>query len=155
MKQSEKLDLLLKGLYEKKNEHHSLLSEIAKTYSIEISSRDELFRLAERLEQDGYIRKPIYTSSIYCAISSLGIEYCEEDSYAFKGSPVINNTYISVEGSSSTQIVTQSKDTKINSKGDLKLDLDNLLSLICNNTELSHKNRDEIASKIKIIINKL
>lgn len=157
MKQTEILDLLLKGLYEKGKDRFYSLSLIINEYSIPVETHEELFRLAKRLENDGFITKPIHTRcDVSSRLSSLGIDYCEGDSYTNKGSAIINNTYtINIDNSPSAIIVAQSQEVQLDTKKeDIKQDLIELLE-IANHAEDLPKKSEELINKINTIINKL
>lgn len=115
MKQSEKLDLILNELFKYKNDgnYHSI-GAICETLKIPINSNIELINLAHRLKNDGYINTLFQSGDCYATLTTYGIEYCEEDSYSYKGSAIITNIYsISVVNSPNSNIVNQSNNTTI------------------------------------------
>jgi hypothetical protein len=93
MKQSEKLDLILRELYKYKNDgkYYSITS-ICESQNIPIDSQHEIFNISKRLHTDDFINQSTYDD---CAaeLTSYGIEYCEENSYSYSGHSVITNNY--------------------------------------------------------------
>lgn len=82
MKQFEKLDLILKKLYELRHERNNLaLDAIMQDLNI-YESEEERRRLAERLESDGLAN--VYKTGAI-VITHPGIKYCEENSYSQPG----------------------------------------------------------------------
>lgn len=111
MKQSEKLDLILRGLYQHMNDGlYWPISEVLKPLGIQLNF-EELWRLAHRLHDDGYIESPISDGQdVICKITSYGIEYCEESSYTYTGQSIITNAYnITVEDSQNVSVVGTSE----------------------------------------------
>ena len=115
MKQSEKLDLILRELYKHKHESkYYYISVICKTLSIPYASINELYQLTDRLHDDGYVIKNNTLEYCSAKITSSGIEYCEENSYSYFGHPINTNKYnISIVNSPNSNIVTQSSDVTI------------------------------------------
>lgn len=90
MKQREKLDLILKRLYELRNDVHThTLEDITKELDI-FESKEDVQRLADRLEGDNYIKVSGSREGLAVKIKSHGIEYSEEDSYSRPGEPVLS-----------------------------------------------------------------
>lgn len=115
MKQSEKLDLILRELYKYKNDGRFYsFKEIFQTINIPFDSIDELLSLGERLEDDRYINASFTNGDCVAKLTSYGIEYCEDDSYSYSGHSVVTNNYsISIANSPNANIVSQSSDVKI------------------------------------------
>ena len=114
MKQSEKLDLILRELYKYKNESRFYsFKEIFETINISFDSVNELVRLGERLEANGFINAIITNGDCSGKLTSYGIEYCEEDSYSYSGHSVVTNNY-SIFNSPNANIVSQSSIVTIN-----------------------------------------
>lgn len=95
MKESEKRDLILKQLYEKKHDNFSMLKGIMEYLHI-YESEEELNRIANRLDKDNYADIKRISHGVMIKISSLGIDYCEQDSYSHPGHPVINLNFSGV-----------------------------------------------------------
>ncbi len=115
MKQSEKLDLILKELYKFKNDggYHSI-GQICNTLGIPLDSTLEMGNLASRLKTDGLINAVITIGDSLAELTSHGIEYCEENSYSYSGHSIITNNYnISVVNSPNSNIVSQSSNVSI------------------------------------------
>lgn len=115
MKQSEKLDLILRELYKYKNDgKYYSIGWICQTLNIPLDSFLELNKLAHRLKDDGFIN-PMFTHNDCSAeLTSYGIEYCEENSYTYSGHSIITNNYsISIVNSPYSNIVNQSSNVSI------------------------------------------
>lgn len=153
MKQVEKLDLILKGLYDIGKDSYVSIIRIIEENSIPVETRDELFRLAKRLESDNLI-KPIYTRcDVSARLTSQGIDYCECNSYTYNGAAIITNNYnINVENSSSTAIVTNSSKIDVDFKEDVKIKLAKLLELMQADSSL---NKEDVINKIKEFVKSL
>jgi len=116
MKQSEKLDLILNGLYQYRNDgkNHSII-EICKQQGILIESIAELNRLCHRLKEDNLIHDVFTKDSYQGRISSIGIDFCENDSFSTSGHSVVNKYYnFHINESTGTSVVTESSDFVIN-----------------------------------------
>jgi len=115
MKQSEKLDLILRELYKYKNdgEYYSI-DWICKTMNIPVDSFLELNKLAHRLKDDRFITPLFAHNDCSAELTSYGIEYCEENSYTYSGHSIITNNYsISIVNSPNSNIVNQSNNVSI------------------------------------------
>ena len=143
MKQSEKLDLLLRGLYSLKDHRgYKLMSEIVKQNELPILHQ-EIFTLAKRLQSDNYIDATfVMGGDCFAQINSYGIEYCEEDSYSYKGNSIITNNYnITVENSPNTNIVSQS--TQVNISTNYSQQYQEIMGAL-NSAEIEDAKREEI-----------
>jgi hypothetical protein len=80
MKQSEKLDVILRYLYERRNERRDFsITEILKESNIQ-ADENEIGRLANQLRVDKLIELNVLSQKLKKAkITSKGITYCEED----------------------------------------------------------------------------
>jgi hypothetical protein len=114
MKQSEKLDAILKYLYERRDTRieysiSSILEELG------IATNDaEMARLANQLRTDGHIELNNLSAKLKKAkITSKGIMYSEGDSYTHKGQTVTHNNY-NIVNSPQANIVAQSTKVTIN-----------------------------------------
>jgi len=158
MKQSEKLDLILKGLYDYKDtgKYHSLIG-VCNAINIPLAL-EEWNRLAHRLKDDGYVRTIFNYDDCMLQLTTYGIDYCEQDSYTYSGNAIITNTYnINVENSSNINIVSQSTDVKITletkNEADKKIEL--LLKKLSELTEIDNDLKTDIFDCVKDIQNKL
>jgi hypothetical protein len=115
MKQSEKLDIILRALYETKDSgRHTSIYEICKKLNIPLAI-DEGKRLAHRLQNDGYVKATFLHHDSLLILTTHGIDYCEQDSYTYSGNAIIKNQYnISVVNSPNSNIVNQSQNVTIN-----------------------------------------
>jgi hypothetical protein len=114
MKQTEKLDLILKKLYECKfdGKNHSI-QEILKAAGI-IVNRDEVYELGKYLDSRGLIEMTSTKESITAEITSDGVEYCEEDSFSLSGHSIVTNNYnIKIANSPGANIVNLSSNVTI------------------------------------------
>lgn len=115
MKQSEKLDLILRELYKYKNDgkYYSITS-ICESQNIPIDSQHEIFNISKRLHDDGFIKQSNTYDDCSAELTSYGIEYCEENSYSYSGHSVITNNYsISIVNSPNSNIINQSSNVAI------------------------------------------
>ncbi|MBP1631402.1 MAG: hypothetical protein H6Q15_2295 [Bacteroidetes bacterium] len=115
MKQSEKLDLILRELYKYKNDDkYYSIGWICQSLSIPLDSPLELNKLAHRLKDDGYINPLFSHNDCSAELTSYGIEYCEDNSYTYSGHSIITNNYsISIVNSPNSNIVNQSSNVTI------------------------------------------
>lgn len=115
MKQSEKLDLILKFLYEKKFDgFYYDLPGILLDHGIKVNF-DEGFALGKRLETDGLVKAIGTKDGMSVTLTTHGVDYIESDSYTFRGHSIITNHYnISVTDSTNTSIIQNSSNTTIN-----------------------------------------
>lgn len=113
MKQSEKLDIILRYLYERKDDGKEYsISDILAGSEIETNAT-EVSRLAEELKKDGYIYLNDLSSKLKKAkITAKGITYTEGDSYAYKGNNIVNHYH--VVNSPQANIVVNSNQVTIN-----------------------------------------
>lgn len=114
MKQSEKLDLILKSLYEKRFDgKYYEISKVLSEYGININSEEE-YALGKRLEQDRLVKLEDVEERVAACLTTHGVDYIENDSYTYRGHSVITNNYnISVSGSTNTNIVQSSSNVSI------------------------------------------
>jgi hypothetical protein len=117
MKQTEKLDLILKSLYNFKFDgRYYSIPQILSEIGIDIN-QFELLSLCKRLESDGLIKLIAGLNDIKGTITTYGVQYCEGDSYTYEGSAIINNNYhISIENSPGANIINQSQNVNINTQ---------------------------------------
>lgn len=115
MKQSEKLDLILRELYKYRNDgKYYSIAQVCETLSIPIASASEINTLAHRLKEDRYINATFVLNDCNAALTTHGIEYVEEDSYSYSGHSVITNNYsISIVNSPNSNIISQSSNVTI------------------------------------------
>lgn len=113
MKQSEKLDLILRELYKYKNDNRFYsIEDIFHTLNTPLDSLYETINLGERLKDAGFINAVFTNEGCVAKLTSYGIEYCEENSYTFTGHSVITNNY-SIFNSPNANIVSQSSSVTI------------------------------------------
>jgi hypothetical protein len=111
MKQSEKLDIILRGLYQ--HQGYWEIEKILDSNKISVST-EEIWRLAHRLHSDGYIEQPaVSAGKPLCRINSYGIGYFEGSSYTYEGQSLITNNYITVSSSPNAAVVTNSQHVNI------------------------------------------
>jgi len=123
MKQSEKLDLILKELY--KHKHDGLyysITAICEELNIDVAPHIEVPNIAHRLKNDGMINTIFTRDDASASLTSYGIDYCEEDSYSHTGHSIINNNYINVTNSPNANVVSSSSNVAISitNHGDIK-----------------------------------
>jgi len=154
VKQSEKLDLILKGLYELKHDgKYYSLTWLLQNDGIE-TNFDELFSLGKKLEADGLIKFNGRHDDVMACITAVGIEYVEEDSYSFKGKSITTNNYnITIQGHGNVVglgnienniIANTIKFTDV----DLKEAFEKLTAIIKNSIEVSEEQKEEYLEHI-------
>ena len=111
MKEAEKLDFILKAIYEQLD-HQGDLIPILKSKGMNWSA-DDIERLAIGLEKRGFIEFRPTRSSAYASLKSEGIEFIQGLSFAHKEHSIITNNY-SINNSSIGSIVNQSSNTTVN-----------------------------------------
>ncbi|HPC99155.1 MAG TPA: hypothetical protein P5257_10490 [Bacteroidales bacterium] len=154
MKQTEKLDILLRCLYKFKydGKYHSIQTILSEE-GIEVN-REEAYSLCKRLYSEGMIEMVSTKEDVSAEITSYGIEYCEGDSYTYSGSAIINNNYqITVTNSPGANIVNQSSNIKINSQiNNISELIDKILQTIENDDSIDLKKKmdiNECAAEVK------
>lgn len=115
MKQSEKLDIILKELYKYKfdGKYHDI-GLLLTNLNIDFEPYNELGMLGKRLETDGLIKTIWTRQGPSACLSSKGIEYCEETSYSNSNAIINNNYNISLQNSNNSNIITSSNNITIN-----------------------------------------
>ncbi|WP_424492597.1 hypothetical protein [Salinimicrobium sp. GXAS 041] len=157
MKQIEKLDILLKELYKERfNNQYFDPEEIYGSLNIDISENEQSLIL-ERLEELGLIKTFSTKDGDGAKITSSGIEYCEEDSFSEKGSPVITNNYqYSISHSPNSNIVSHSTGVNIGSDiQEINNLLNNILSRLNDDDKVDPTKEKEIKECIEEIKNNL
>ncbi|WP_293916554.1 MULTISPECIES: hypothetical protein [unclassified Sphingobacterium] len=116
MNQSEKLDTLLKVLYEfPYNNQYYDFSEIAGSAKLSLTS-EELTRLFKRLRDDSFIEAKFFLGGYgFARITSYGIDFVEGDSYKRNESLITTNNYhTTVTNSSGISVVNASSGVNVN-----------------------------------------
>lgn len=115
MKQSKKLDLILRELYKYKNDGKFYsINSICEALEIPIDSFLELNKIAHRLKNDGYIETMFTHNDCRAELTTHGIDYCEENSYTSAGNSIISNNYsISLVNSPNSKVVNESNNVSI------------------------------------------
>ncbi|WON92527.1 hypothetical protein [Sphingobacterium sp. UGAL515B_05] len=148
MKHSEKLDLLLKSFYNNRFNGKIEISKNKYESVIPLSNEREFSLLIKRLQDDGYIKAFMATGGEGLVdITSRGIEYCEEDSYSYRGSSIITNNYsISVNNSHGISIVNSSTNVNVNISNidDIKKKIEQLVNVVQTTSDISHNNKKEM-----------
>lgn len=116
MRQNEKLDAILKYLYQKRFDgKHYPIDNIINELNIELVGNEEASELGKRLADDGLVDSiPISMGRILVALNTHGVDYCEGTSYSFKDISLINNNYnLTIANSPNSNIVNQSENISI------------------------------------------
>jgi len=146
MKQSEKLDIILRGLYLHKDKYQTI-GEILNSNGIE-ASLEEKWQLVHRLRDDNFVTDPFSSNGDpACKINTYGIEYCEESSYTYKGQSLITNNYtISISDSPNASIVSNSQNVSItiNNYTEVKDKIVELREAIDLNKEIDSRRRQDL-----------
>lgn len=112
MKQTEKLDLILKGLYKDPEHYHSLKGILLDAG--EGATVDEIHQLGQKLKSDGYMLFWGGPDDVAGQITINGKIYVEGDSYTYRGRAIISNHYnISIVNSPNANLVNQSRGVSI------------------------------------------
>ncbi len=135
MKQSEKLDLILKTLYNSRNNvEYSNLTETINKSGITTSGEIEHDTLISRLISDKLVEGNLFEEGGgFLKITSRGIDYVEEDSYTLKGSPITNNYYnTNISNSLGVSVVNSSNNVHVNISniGDIREKIEDLVKAI-------------------------
>lgn len=143
MKQSEKLDLILKTLYErqdKRGEMHELLSK----YNIEVSGTDASI-MGRKLAKEGLIDFiEVVGGGGFVSLTGDGVAYVEEDSYSHKGHAIINNNY-NISNSQNTSFVSNSSQVSINqSIGTISQKINEIANNIKVDSSIDDKQKEEL-----------
>ncbi len=142
MKQSEKLDLILKFLYEKKFDgFYYDLPSILLDHGIAVNF-DEGFALGKRLEKDRFVKALGTRSGMSVCLTTNGVDHIENDSYTYRGHSIITNHYnISVNDSTNTSIVQDSPNTTISQSAN---QVDDIISKILNELKRGEVNESQL-----------
>jgi hypothetical protein len=151
MKQSEKLDIILRGLYERRDGRQwDDAQEILKEKGIEVSDM-ELDRLKERLTSDRLVEDLGAVGHALLKITSRGVEYCEEDSYSYRGRSLLSiDQSVNISGSEHINVIANSTNSSIQT-GDteaLSKALASLQTEIEGNQELSSQQREDMMESL-------
>jgi hypothetical protein len=108
MKQAEKLDFILKYLYERQYDgrHYNRYTNLTEN-GIE-TNRDEVFALDKQLVEKGLVTRLKSKSSMELYINGKGVSFVDKDSYTDPGTAVATNPEISISGSTNTNIILNS-----------------------------------------------
>lgn len=113
MKQSEKQDIILRWLYERRDDNREYSIKSILEESQVNTNYTEVSRLADILNQDKLIFLNDLSAKLKKAkISPKGITYCEESSYSSRGKSIVNNYHI--VNSPQANIVVSSSQVEIN-----------------------------------------
>lgn len=159
MKQSEKLDLILKALYQIRHDgFYYSIESICEANNIPVAPHNEVSMLAHRLNNDGYIKASFTKSDTSAILTSHGIEYCEEDSYSYQGHSIITNTYnLTISNSPNANIISGSKNVniQIHNYSEIKKKISEVRDAIENNDGISkdkQKNLVECLDEVETLI---
>lgn len=146
MKQSQKLDLILKELYKHKNDGKFYsIGQICKSLNIPLDSNLEINKLGHRLESDGFIRTSFTRTDCSAELTTHGIDYCEENSYSYKGQAVITNNYsFSIVNSQNSNIISHAADIKITYYNEIRDAIEKIKECISNDSSIDRAKASEI-----------
>jgi len=112
MKQQEKLDLILRALYEKRDDGYLYPIEmLMKENDIPFSGQREINRLEQRLIDERLVRHQFNAGSPYRhTISGLGVDFVENNSFTSAlNKSILNTTNVLVVNSPNTSVKTANK----------------------------------------------
>lgn len=147
MKQSEKLDLILRDLYNHKHDGtYYSIGEIVQRLNIPGVNDIELKSLAHRLKNDGHVKAMFTHYDVSATLTSEGIDYCEGSSYSIGGSSIISNTYnMEITNSPNANIVSQSSNVNIQITNKEASDkIKEIINAVQNATSIDHERKQEI-----------
>lgn len=153
MKESERIDVVLRGLYEYK-ESGSWVSP--REFIPRLKLEDE-FRIANWLINNGYASGTKTQDSAYMKITSDGIFYCEDDSQSRPGKSVISVTYIQNTNSPGAiinvgivgQVNYQNESSILDAISDLKISLHEFSEMNLVTAPLIAQFLDELYEKVE------
>jgi hypothetical protein len=146
MKQTEKLDAILKFLYQNRfNGKHYLVDCIMDELNIFYNGKEEAAELGKRLASDGFVdSNPISSGRILVTINTHGIDYCEGSSYSFKNISLISNNY-NINNSPNSNIISQSENVSITQDfGNINKTVDKIIDIIQKDKTVEVKKINEI-----------
>lgn len=114
MKQSEKLDIVLRELYNRRDDmHYHDAREILVEKGIDVSDM-EIMRIGDRLTSDGLVENIHAVGHAILYIKSRGVEYCEENSYSSIGRSLLTMDYsINITNASGVNVISHSPNASI------------------------------------------
>ncbi len=155
MKQSTKLDLILKELYKYKNDGYLYsIASICDELNIPLDSLMEVRSLATRLRDAGLINGQFKLHDFSAQLTSHGIDYCEEDSYTYSGHSIVNNNYnnISITNSPNTNIVNNSSNVEISSSiNEVSESIERIFEVLVTDNTIDESKLTEISECLKEI----
>ena len=94
MKQVEKLDRILRYLYERRFDGKMyLLQNIVAEISLPVEGKNEIIMLGKRLKDDHVVDAiPLSLGRLHMKINTYGVDYCEERSYESASQPLVHTT---------------------------------------------------------------
>ena len=142
MKQTEKLDLILKALYEKPGNAGEII-QLLNEKGIDVSL-DDAYKLGRRLDDAGYVKFVATRDSAWVDIKSEGIEFVEGDSFTLRGQSVITNNY-SISNSPNANLISHSSQVSITQNVDsIKQTIDQIKEEIDRVNLIDPKKRQEL-----------
>jgi hypothetical protein len=147
MKQVEKLDLILRDLYNHKHDgKYYSIGEIVQRLKISDVNDIELKSLAHRLKNDGHIKAMFTHYDVSAALTSEGIDYCEGSSYSYGGNSIITNTFhMEISNSPNANIVSQSSDVNIQiTTNEVSDTIKKIIDAVQNNKSVDEQTKQEI-----------
>jgi len=116
MKQTEKLDAILRNAYTGYLEHKSMgyfdVKELLAEAGVEVSF-EENFALGKRLEREGLVKLIGSRDGVSIELTSNGLEYCESESHSQPSIPLIQITNNHITNSPQANLVSGSTATTI------------------------------------------
>ncbi|GAB4022511.1 hypothetical protein GCM10028808_70370 [Spirosoma migulaei] len=145
MKQIEKLDLILKSLYEKPGQGGEVV-QLLKEKGVDVTL-DDAHILGRRLADAGFVKFYPTRDSALVDIKSEGIEFVEGDSFTHKGHSVISNTYNNtIVNSPNANLINQSSNTNITQNtGSLQQTFERIREELSNDSSISSQEKHELA----------
>jgi hypothetical protein len=158
MKQSQKLDIILRKLHEYRHERRTImLIPLLQELNI-YEGEEEANRLAKRLNDEGYAKITRIAAGTLLEISTYGIDYCEEDSFSKPGISLLSNSY-HISGSNNTSIIIDSSHVNVQQLNNHKQEAYDLINDITKGlnevSEISPTQKQDISENLQDIKEKI
>ncbi len=148
MKQSEKLDIVLRFLYDKKFTSHYNLIEILEAHDV-IVGHQEAFALAKLLSNKGLVNFIPNKDNVSVAITSNGVAYIEGDSFSHPGQSALS---INISDSTNINVVQGSTDVRIHQSTSRQFNLiEQIERALQHDATLKQEDREEIVDLLETI----
>jgi len=145
MKQVEKLDRILRYLYDHRFDGKSyMLFNIVKELDLPVVGKHEVIELGQRLKTDGVVKALVVAmGNMALELNSYGVEYCEESSYENPMQPVATAP-IHIVGSQQVVVVHNSPGAYVVNQGSGGLLAQEIVQKAGKDPSLTPNDRDQL-----------